>query len=610
WLKENENRFTGRIYPPIMTQINMNRIEWAKYVESAISKNDLISFICENGDDLKIFTQCLKQELNIRVNVVLAPTQSADSFVPNFEISSFKRYGIFATIKDMFTAPDKVMAFLCKSAALHNIPVGDHKTEQSLENLMSNSNFRRLYTDHVMHVINVSRYDKQKVTHSQAIPVAKYLNLTIDEKQLADIKQKIIHLTDKITDIRKKGEEVDKTIADLNDRLNEMKNKKRVLENKKNEKRILETKMAEKREQISRLDNHAIDLATEKLKVEQKLQRFQDLQLQLMAQLVETVTECAQLNQLKLKAILNETFVMKRKAEAEKKLANASNQFNDIKEELKRLERSLDVLKRAAKELRDAAKEISGFDVNNCSDEVRQRFDAMPNTVEEIDNQSGTLRLRMNSILDADDSVRDQYNERRRNIEKRRRDLDAKKSEMTAKQRQLDELKDQWLPALELLIDKINNNFGNFMARLNCAGEVALFKPNDLDQFDEYGISIKVKFRETEQLRELTSFHQSGGERSVSTMIYMIAIQELTKVPFRCVDEINQGMDENNERSVFDLISETSSSNNSQYFLFSPKLLSDLKYTQEMTIHIIFNGPHMEFDWSRMESLFDEEEDE
>ena len=51
---------------------------------------------------------------------------------------------------------------------------------------------------------------------------------------------------------------------------------------------------------------------------------------------------------------------------------------------------------------------------------------------------------------------------------------------------------------------------------------------------------IKVKFRDHENLRELTAHHQSGGERSVSTVLYMMALQELTKCPFRCVDEINQ----------------------------------------------------------------------
>ena len=34
-------------------------------------------------------------------------------------------------------------------------------------------------------------------------------------------------------------------------------------------------------------------------------------------------------------------------------------------------------------------------------------------------------------------------------------------------------------------------------------------------------------------------------------------IQELTVVPFRCVDEINQGMDAVNERRVFNLLVRT-----------------------------------------------------
>lgn len=35
---------------------------------------------------------------------------------------------------------------------------------------------------------------------------------------------------------------------------------------------------------------------------------------------------------------------------------------------------------------------------------------------------------------------------------------------------------------------------------------------------------------------------QSGGERSVSTMLYLVALTGVTVTPFRVVDEINQGM--------------------------------------------------------------------
>lgn len=55
------------------------------------------------------------------------------------------------------------------------------------------------------------------------------------------------------------------------------------------------------------------------------------------------------------------------------------------------------------------------------------------------------------------------------------------------------------------------------------------------------GIKLLVKFREGQPLKELTAQVQSGGERSVATILFMLALQELSRVPFRCVDEINQG---------------------------------------------------------------------
>jgi structural maintenance of chromosomes protein 5 len=59
------------------------------------------------------------------------------------------------------------------------------------------------------------------------------------------------------------------------------------------------------------------------------------------------------------------------------------------------------------------------------------------------------------------------------------------------------------------------------------------------DDYENFGLTIRVSFREGQALQELGST-QSGGERSVSTAIYLLALQELTDVPFRCLDEINQ----------------------------------------------------------------------
>lgn len=65
-----------------------------------------------------------------------------------------------------------------------------------------------------------------------------------------------------------------------------------------------------------------------------------------------------------------------------------------------------------------------------------------------------------------------------------------------------------------------------------------------------------MKFRDSSELNRLNSRTQSGGERSVSTMLYLMALQNICHVPFRCVDEINQGMDETNERKVFNMMTQ------------------------------------------------------
>ncbi len=56
----------------------------------------------------------------------------------------------------------------------------------------------------------------------------------------------------------------------------------------------------------------------------------------------------------------------------------------------------------------------------------------------------------------------------------------------------------------------------------------------------KYGAQIRVKFRDGEALQALNAQRQSGGERSVSTKLYLMALQEETSCPFRVVDEINQ----------------------------------------------------------------------
>jgi chromosome segregation ATPase len=113
----------------------------------------------------------------------------------------------------------------------------------------------------------------------------------------------------------------------------------------------------------------------------------------------------------------------------------------------------------------------------------------------------------------------------------------------------------------------------------------------------------------------LNSQRQSGGERAVSTIFYLMALQALARAPFRVVDEINQGMDPRNERLVHERMVAVACADvgprragndvggdddgddglggGSQYFLITPKLLTGLRYHERMVVHAIYSGESM-----------------
>lgn len=109
-------------------------------------------------------------------------------------------------------------------------------------------------------------------------------------------------------------------------------------------------------------------------------------------------------------------------------------------------------------------------------------------------------------------------------------------------------------------------------------------------------------FRETETLQILNQQRQSGGERSVSTIFYLMSLQSMARAPFRVVDEINQGMDPRNERMVHERMVEIAcKEHTSQYFLITPKLLTGLRYDKRMKVLCIASGEHMPEDYKKLD---------
>ncbi|KAL1117162.1 hypothetical protein AAG570_004489 [Ranatra chinensis] len=158
-------------------------------------------------------------------------------------------------------------------------------------------------------------------------------------------------------------------------------------------------------------------------------------------------------------------------------------------------------------------------------------------------------------------------------VEKLSKELEGCKNRCVVLEDEIADIKGKWYPKLVNLIEIINNKFSEFFQTMRCVGVVELDKGTKEEEFENYGLSIKVKFRDEQKLQQLDSCVQSGGERALTTAVFMLSLQGITNVPFRCVDEINQGMDEFNERRVYELLTNSVSQlDTAQYFLLTPKV--------------------------------------
>ncbi|EFC42567.1 structural maintenance of chromosome 5 [Naegleria gruberi] len=227
----------------------------------------------------------------------------------------------------------------------------------------------------------------------------------------------------------------------------------------------------------------------------------------------------------------------------------------------------------------DRSKSTRVVDVNpaQTEEELTEKIDFYLNEAEKIT---------------ANASVLDEYAKRLREIEEKENQIKELENASETIAGIVEELKEKWLKPLRECVTKINDTFTEYCKHVGIAGEVTLV--GDENNFKSFQIDIKVKFRDSEKLTSLSAQRQSGGERSVTTILYLLSLQQLNKSPFRVVDEINQGMDPQNERKIFyQMLDSSQGEDIPQSFLITPKLLPDLvpNNANNITVIFVFNGP-------------------
>uniref|UniRef100_A0A674GFH6 Structural maintenance of chromosomes protein 5 n=1 Tax=Taeniopygia guttata TaxID=59729 RepID=A0A674GFH6_TAEGU len=594
WLRNNRDKFKKRICEPMMLEINVKDSRHAKYVENHISSNDMRAFVFECQEDMETFLVEVRDHQKLRVNAVCAPSESCAENLPSRPIEELHQYGFYSYLRELFDAPPPVMSYLCYQYHVHNVPVGTQKTRDMIERVIQEANIRQMYTMEEKYVIKISAYTNQKISSNTCLQEAQYLTSSVDteERRQLENQQQDISSTLKSLDARLTALFDRQKLLDHKD--NKLRQEKKELLERGNRRRQLESKIAVKYDSLRQLEHDAIDLEKEFQLANVKIKEINKQKAELVTELMHLIERIVPLNVEKVNLAFQMTRVTAEKNRLQSECKAGTEQLRAAQQRFHELDNRKHLLYEKCTELMKQGRHVCRLGPDqDFPKEFQVAFQTLPNTLEEIDAFLNEEKTRASCFAGLSASVVEEYNKQTQEIQQLTEYLEEKKNELNNYKQNISQVKEKWLNLLKVMIEQINEKFSKFFSSMQCVGEVDLHMENE-EEYEKYGIRIRVKFHSSTELHELTQYHQSGGEKTVSTMLYLMALQELNRCPFRVVDEINQGMDQMNQRRVFEMVVETAcKKRTSQYFLITPKLLQNLTYNDKMTVLFVYNGPFM-----------------
>jgi len=635
FIEENREKFRRPVWGPVACEIDTKTMNAAAYLEQHVANHVFKGFVVECKEDWVDLYHMVRNGLKLPINITTVPQGRLEQIERMYSDEKYKKlrqeHGIVGYLDESFIAPDPIMQALRNEGSVHKVLVGNDKTQESLDkrNLLdhlskaedgssrpkpccifsSNGNKSYKYTS------TVSRYSNSTSLRVDDVNRARFLEAGIDdsrkrkgETELDQATKNASQLTGQIEDIQK---ELDNAVM-LHQ---EAKARHDAIKSRYDTVVKLKSKVNRQRKRVEQLNERvSADNTAEKDKLVQHIKNRVKCTISALEAhaeghrgLLEATVKTAGIR-------LNETL-----ADVEHRAIQ--DQLREAKKEFERLENA----ERKAKNELAHAKSVMNATLAKCTSfaplkddndnplPLKARLEALPvDTVDEAMAALEEAEVKANTIDDNPD-VMMQYEKLKYEIVAAKDELANLESSKEGRLQEIRNMQEPWETALENSIQKVNTLFASYMSELGCAGEIVLkrgINPSEskdsneslIAKFEQWGVEIQVKFREKSKMSVLSAQRHSGGERAVSTIMYLMSLQELMVSPFRCVDEINQGLDERNERLVFKRIVKNSTrpperniatNHSGQYFLITPKLLPNLCDMEKegVTVHIITNGP-------------------
>ncbi|KAF6838900.1 structural maintenance of chromosomes 5 smc5 [Colletotrichum plurivorum] len=606
WLQENRDKFEKEVFGPPAIVCTVKNERYSDQIQALLHNDDFLCFTAQTKEDHKKLSGYFYRELSLSVNIRSIMKPLSD-FRPKMSKEQLQSLGFDAFAIEMLAGPDPVLAMLCneKKLDMAGVALSDINDAQ-YERLVQDGIINSWCTGRQLYRVSRRRDLGPQAVSTMTRGIFKGLFWTdqpVDEAEKREIQRRLSEVAAEFDALKAQNAEARRQLSDLDEKKKEINDDLKLLRERKNE-------LQKAHNQYQAIP---IKLETEKKALEQK-----------RAEVEEAKTAMLKLGFDRDEAVLNKAQATLRHhaaiaaiRQSQEALLEAQIREIEAKSDVEGLKiRNVDLMQQLEAEQQHIATLAEESlrcrrRAENGREKVAELFHDGPErkelledlardkTGEDIQNEIAAEEGRLELIHVTNPGALREFEKRAQEIERLRQKMETSTNKLEHLNRQIARIREKWEPKLDELVSKINDAFSYNFEQINCAGEVRVHKDED---FDQWALDIMVKFRENETLQQLDQHRQSGGERAVSTIFFLMALQSMAQSPFRVVDEINQGMDPRNERMVHERMVEIACrEHTSQYFLITPKLLTGLRYDPRMRVLCIASGTHMPKDGNKLD---------
>jgi structural maintenance of chromosomes protein 5 len=189
----------------------------------------------------------------------------------------------------------------------------------------------------------------------------------------------------------------------------------------------------------------------------------------------------------------------------------------------------------------------------------------------EVSEELKLVSAHIQKMQDVPDEAEKIYNDYSGNIDELKIKLAQLQENKKAMLVELESRKKVWRDAMDNLVESTDPTYQAVLSAADASGFIKFEEGADIE---DAGIALYVGFRGGSPTT-LDPFTQSGGERSVALMAFILSLQGRIVSPMRAMDEFDIHMDPKNREAMFKMIlSQMKQREASQYLVITPSILT------------------------------------